>query len=160
MQVATASNWRHGFHSGVRILEGMEQVEDEDNFPSGKNLLAGLADPERPVGQNHLLLGLEHAVLERDLPRTGAGLVLPRLSSLRVQTVGREAGDGLRLAGLRQPPLEPAHAEPCRPGLKPSDRRNRTRRESAKLANFTLALTMSATGTCITTCFLHPAGER
>ena len=50
---------RQRLRCGGRVCQGMEQVKDEDHFPSGENLLAGDSDPRRPVGQHRHLLGHE-----------------------------------------------------------------------------------------------------
>ena len=65
---------RRGFHSRVRVFEGMGQAEDEGHFLSGKGLFAGVADPGRPVGQYHQFLGCEQVVLKPDLPQASAEL--------------------------------------------------------------------------------------
>ena len=47
-------------------------VEDEDQCPSDRNLLAGGSDSEGPVGQHHQFLGREQVVFEPDLPQASS----------------------------------------------------------------------------------------
>ena len=65
---------RQVLHGGGRACQGMEQVEDEDQCPSGENLLAGGSDPLRSVGHHRHQLGVEQAVPEPELPQPIAEL--------------------------------------------------------------------------------------
>ena len=80
---------RQRLRGGGRACQGVEQVEDEDHFPSGENLFAGGSDPRRSVGQHRHPLGLEQAVPEPELPQAGAELRAPADDARRSRNAGR-----------------------------------------------------------------------
>ena len=82
----------------VGVCQGMEQLEDENHFPSGENLLARGSDPRHSVGQHRHHLGLEQAVPANDLPQASAELRDPADNARRTRAVDAGADRAVMLA--------------------------------------------------------------